>query len=136
MGDVSVQVTAGDTPVRNALPLLVRSAVRSARASTVLTVVPAGLLLLGAGEASAADTDTIVQAESTTITFGLLGPVGVVAIALGIVGMTAGVVRQHRRAKAVVVETTTATDSGVIGMAGAVLAEDPTNPAMSPTPRP
>jgi hypothetical protein len=104
--------------------------------STVLTVVPAGLLVLGTGEASAAGTYTTVRAESTTITFGLLGPVGVVAIALGIVGMTAGVVRQLRKAKAAVVETTAAADSGVIGMAEAVLAEDPTNPAMSPTPRP
>lgn len=48
--------------------------------------------------ASTAGAQLLAQAEPNAMTFGLLGPVGLVAIALGVLGMTAGVVRQRRRA--------------------------------------
>jgi hypothetical protein len=91
------------------------------RVATALTVVPVGLLVVGTGTASAAGTDTTVRADSTTITFGALGPVGVIAIALGIVGMAAGVFRQRRRARA--------------GAVVAVLTDEPIRSA-TPIPRP
>jgi hypothetical protein len=70
----------------------------------VLALVPAGLLALGAGIASAQG--TVAQAaESDSVTFGLWGPVGLVAVALGIVGMAAGVVRQRRNARTSAVTT-------------------------------
>jgi hypothetical protein len=106
-----------------------------------LTVVPVGLLVVGAGTASAAGTDTTVRADSTTITFGALGPVGVIAVALGIVGMAAGVFRQRRRARAavaVVADTSalpTPAEPDVLGMVEAVLTDEPIRSA-SPIPRP
>jgi hypothetical protein len=105
---------AGGTAVHNPVGFLVRSTMRVVRTS-VLVVVPAGLLVLGAGAASAQEAaDTTVRAEPSAVTFGLLGPVGLVAVALGIVGMTAGVVRQRRKARA------------------AAIAETPTAPIVTP----
>jgi hypothetical protein len=132
--------SAGGTPVRNAVHLLVRSATRAVRVATALTVVPVGLLVVGTGTASAAGTDTTVRADSTTITFGALGPVGVIAIALGIVGMAAGVFRQRRRARAgaVVADTSTLAtpvEPDVLGMVEAVLTDEPIRSA-TPIPRP
>ncbi|WP_338061500.1 hypothetical protein [Prauserella marina] len=47
-------------------------------------------------------TASAAQAEPNAMTFGLLGPVGLVAIVLGVIGMTAGVVRQRmKKARAV-----------------------------------
>ncbi|MFF5991504.1 hypothetical protein [Prauserella flavalba] len=74
-----------------------RPAARVLAYAAVLTGVPASLLVAGAGSASAA------QAEPNAMTFGLLGPVGLVAVVLGILGMTAGVVRQRRKARAAAV---------------------------------
>lgn len=65
--------------------------------------VTAGVLLtlpVSAGTASAEAAGRVVQAEPNALTFGLLGPVGMVAVALGVVGMAAGVVRQRRRPRA------------------------------------
>nr|WP_307832224.1 hypothetical protein [Prauserella cavernicola] len=62
--------------------------------AAVLTGVPASLLVAGAGSAAAA------QAEPNAMTFGLLGPVGLIAVVLGVLGMTAGVLRQRRRTRA------------------------------------
>lgn len=47
-----------------------------------------------------ADVLVAAQAETNAMTFGLLGPVGLVAIVLGVFGMTAGVVRQRRKTRA------------------------------------
>ncbi|HJQ47188.1 MAG TPA: hypothetical protein VJ870_12840 [Amycolatopsis sp.] len=55
------------------------------------------LLAAGTGVATASET---VDA-ATESSFGLLGPVGLVAVLLGIVGMTLGVLRQRRKAQAV-----------------------------------
>lgn len=70
---------------------------RGGAALVAAQALTAFLLVLGAGTASAA------QAEPNAMTFGLLGPVGLVAVALGVLGMAAGVVRQRRKARAQVV---------------------------------
>ncbi|MFF0146786.1 hypothetical protein [Amycolatopsis sulphurea] len=60
--------------------------------------MPAVLLLTGAAPAFA--DDDVSQETVTSAGFGMLGPVGLVAVALGVVGMTLGVVRQRRKARA------------------------------------
>nr|WP_306999110.1 hypothetical protein [Amycolatopsis thermophila] len=40
------------------------------------------------------------QAEPAGVSFGLLGPVGLAAVLLGIIGMALGIVRQRRKAQA------------------------------------
>ena len=65
----------------------------------VTLLVPA-LLAMGAGVATAADNGTAQTAEAETPSFGLLGPVGLAAVALGVVGMALGVLRQRRKAQA------------------------------------
>ncbi|MET9001175.1 hypothetical protein [Amycolatopsis sp. Hca4] len=117
-----------------------RSTLRGSRAVVVLALVPAGLLLAG-GSAFAAVTTT-AQADTNAQTFGLLGPVGLVAVALGIVGMTLGVLRQRRktRAAAAIAEVTPvlpAVPGPVTAMAEAVLADPdvtPTRPFLAQRP--
>ncbi|NIJ14094.1 hypothetical protein FHU38_004438 [Saccharomonospora amisosensis] len=70
---------------------------RGGAALVAVQALMAFLLVIGAGTASAA------QAEPNAMTFGLLGPVGLVAVVLGVLGMAAGVVRQRRKARAQVV---------------------------------
>jgi hypothetical protein len=134
--------------VRNRTFLVMRSV-------AVLAALPA-VLLGGAGVAAA---DGITRAEPDNVTFGLLGPVGLAAVALGVVGMTAGVIRQRRRAQAVEETTETAQaaeatsteaaeatrpvptpspvprHTDVTAMAEAVLAEESTRPAATPARR-
>lgn len=133
--------------MRNPVHLSMRFSLRAA----VLALLPAGLLALGAGVASAqAATGTVAHAsESDAVTFGLWGPVGLAAVALGVVGMTAGVVRQRRnvRAKAGQAQpqggcVTAMAESMLIHSAqsDAVRAEsghkpDSTRPRLSPVPR-
>jgi hypothetical protein len=118
--------------VHNPVGFLVRSTMRVVRTSAVVVAVPSGLLVLGAGVASAQEAAaTTVHAEPAAVTFGLLGPVGLVAIALGLVGMTAGVFRQRRKTRAAVVTA----EPAVSAMAGAGLVEQPTRPARTPSPR-
>lgn len=76
--------------VRNAIT---RSLVRAVRV-TALAAGSWALALLAAPVAAAADN---LSAPSTN-TFGLLGPVGVVAVGVGIVGMVAGFARRRREA--------------------------------------
>ncbi|MFD4192792.1 MULTISPECIES: hypothetical protein [Amycolatopsis] len=89
------------------------------RAGLVLAVL-ATATTTGVAAASPA-----TQAEPTGVSFGLLGPVGLAAVLLGIIGMALGIVRQRRKAQAeavvpVVVETP----------------EEPTRPALTPYRRP
>ncbi|WP_410656917.1 hypothetical protein [Amycolatopsis sp. lyj-112] len=99
-----------------------RSALPAARAAAVVAI-PVALLVAGAGPASAADTTS-----RSEMAFGLLGPVGLIAVALGIVGMAFGVFRQRRKARATAVPTIPVpgrpAGQGVTAMAEAVLAED------------
>ncbi|WP_206787896.1 hypothetical protein [Amycolatopsis sp. MtRt-6] len=113
-----------------------RSTLRGSRAAVVVTLVPAGLLLAGAGSAFAAVTTT-AQSGTNAESFGVLGPVGLVAVALGIVGMTLGVLRQRRktRAAAALAEATPVVPDGpVTAMAEAVLAEPMLREPMIPEP--
>ncbi|MEU6646244.1 hypothetical protein ABZ863_27375 [Saccharomonospora sp. NPDC046836] len=80
--------------MRNPVSEPARPVTRVLRGAAVLLGVPAALLVAGAGSAFAA------QAEPNAMTFGLLGPVGLIAVVLGVLGMTAGVVRQRRKARA------------------------------------
>ncbi|GAA4540879.1 hypothetical protein [Amycolatopsis samaneae] len=141
--------------MRNPGHPLTRSVLRGTRVTAVLVAVPAALLLAAGGAALADDPEARV--ETSVVSFGLLGPVGVVAVALGIVGMALGVLRQRRKARAAAVaaapEPTAVADAAVAGtdvtaMAEAVLAEadlaevelaqadKPTRPALTPHRRP
>ncbi|MFC3450090.1 hypothetical protein [Amycolatopsis speibonae] len=71
-----------------------RSALPAARATAVIAI-PVALLVAGAVPASAAE-----STSRSEMAFGLLGPVGLIAVALGIVGMAFGVFRQRRKARA------------------------------------
>jgi hypothetical protein len=120
--------------VRNPIVFLVRLAMRVVRASVVLVAVPTGLLVLGAGAAFAQGAGTTAHAGATTVTFGLLGPVGLAAVGLGIVGMAVGVLRQRHKARTAAVAAEPA-DTGVAPMAEAVLVEGPTHPSLTTAPR-
>lgn len=72
-----------------------------------LALLSAGAVVLtsltaGAGVANAAGETSQVEAEITS--FGLLGPVGLAAVALGVVGMALGVLRQRRKAQGAAAE--------------------------------
>jgi hypothetical protein len=113
---------------------LVRPTVRVVRASVLLVAVPTGLLVLGAGAGFAQSAGSTARAETTAVTFGLLGPVGLAAVALGIVGMAAGVLRQRRKARtAAVTAEPVVTDLAVLPEAA--LVEEPTRAASPPAPR-
>jgi hypothetical protein len=94
------------------------------RSSMRAVAVVAVLLIVTATPATA----QTVEVDPGAVTFGLLGPVGLVAVALGILGMTAGVLRQRRKAR---------TASAVVEQAAAdgVLVEDPTRPVLGPVER-
>jgi hypothetical protein len=117
-----------------------RSTLRGFRAVAVVALVPAGLL--AAGGVALADVTT-AQADTNADSFGVLGPVGLVAVALGIVGMTLGVLRQRRkiRSTAEIVQAVPAVPEvtgPVTALAEAVLAEPdstPTRPFLAPRPQ-
>ncbi|NBH08924.1 hypothetical protein GTY80_37500 [Amycolatopsis sp. SID8362] len=123
--------------MRNPGHLLLRSTLRAGRAAAVVALVPATLLLAGGGSAFA-DVTTTAQAETTAESFGVLGPVGLVAVALGIVGMTLGVLRQRRKNRvAEAAPATPETPGPVTAMAEAVLGEPdatPTRPYLTQHP--
>ena len=123
--------------MRNPGQTLLRSTLRGFRAAAVVALVPAGLLLAGGGSAFA-DVAT-VRADANAESFGVLGPVGLVAVALGIVGMTLGVLRQRRKTRAAAAATTVVAEvpGPVTAMAEAVLADPdtaPTRPFLTPRP--
>lgn len=66
------------------------------------TAVALVMLLLTATPAGAVSQQSAQLAEvrAETTPFGLLGPVGLVAVALGLVGMVAGTVRHLKRVRA------------------------------------
>lgn len=64
------------------------------RVGTVLLAIVA----TGTGVANAAEAqDAQVTPAVDTMSFGILGPVGLAAVILGIVGMALGIVRQRRK---------------------------------------
>jgi len=87
-------------------------AATSARVLTVLATV----LAVAAGTTAPAFADSGVVRAETATGFGMLGPVGLVAVGFGIVGMALGVVRQRRKARAKAAE------------AAAGVLEEPTRP--------
>ncbi|MFE6617398.1 hypothetical protein [Amycolatopsis sp. NPDC057786] len=99
-----------------------RSALSAARVAAVIAI-PVALLVAGAVPASAAD-----ATSRSEMAFGLLGPVGLIAVALGVVGMAFGVFRQRRKARAAAVAPAPApaqpATPHVAAMAEAVLADD------------
>lgn len=93
----------------------------AARAAAVVAI-PVALLVAGAVPASAADTTS-----RSEMAFGLLGPVGLIAVALGVVGMAFGVFRQRRKARAAAAPAPAPAQPAtphVAAMAEAVLADD------------
>ncbi|WP_019818563.1 hypothetical protein [Saccharomonospora saliphila] len=79
----------------------VRSAVRAVRRPVVMGGTTVGVLAVSSGTAVAEPVSYALRAEPNALTFGLLGPVGLAAVAFGVLGMAAGVVRQRRgRARA------------------------------------
>lgn len=109
--------------MRNPVHLLMRSSVPAARVAAVIAI-PVALLVAGAVPASAAE-----SASRSEMAFGLLGPVGLIAVALGIVGMAFGVFRQRRKARAAAVAPAPVAPPQpaaphVAAMAEAVLADD------------
>ncbi|MFK0243787.1 hypothetical protein ACIQUM_03750 [Amycolatopsis azurea] len=100
-----------------------RSALPAARVAAVIAI-PVALLVAGAVPASAAE-----ATSRSEMAFGLLGPVGLIAVALGIVGMAFGVFRQRRKARAAAATPAPAAPAQpatphVAAMAEAVLADD------------
>lgn len=69
------------------------------RMGTGFAVLPVALLV-APSDALAAQAEPAARAQADTMPFGLFGPVGLIAIALGIVGMVAGAVRQRRKVRA------------------------------------
>lgn len=65
-----------------------------------MLAVPMVLLVAVPASAATRQSVNLAQVQTETVPFGLLGPVGIVAIALGLVGMIAGSVRHHRRNRA------------------------------------
>lgn len=94
--------------MRSALAELVRSSASVIRHVAVLILGALASLVAMAGTAAA---EQAARVEPNTVTFGLLGPVGLAAVVLGIVGMAAGVLCQRRRVRA----TEPAADGGEVG---------------------
>jgi hypothetical protein len=81
----------GGTPVRNPDRTSYRSSVRTLRSSAAVAALTIAALVGGQGTAAA------VQAEPNAMTFGLLGPVGLIAVVIGVLGMIAGALRQRKK---------------------------------------
>jgi cytochrome bd-type quinol oxidase subunit 2 len=63
--------------------------------TAALTFLPA-VLLVGAATVASADPQASSEADAR-ISFAIAGPVGIAAIAIGILGVVAGLLRRHRR---------------------------------------
>ncbi|WAL65031.1 hypothetical protein ORV05_29580 [Amycolatopsis cynarae] len=64
-----------------------------------MSVTLVAMLATGTGVAAAAETPKAAT-EAETMSLGVLGPVGLAAVILGVVGMALGVLRQRRKAQA------------------------------------
>ncbi|WP_216210290.1 hypothetical protein [Amycolatopsis aidingensis] len=111
-----------------------RQPVRILRAGAIVTAVPVAVLLAGPGSAMAQGEAEPADVAPNEVAFGLLGPVGLIAVALGIVGMALGVLRQRRKARehaAAVVQAGAETPEPT----AADLTEEATRPMLTPAPR-
>jgi hypothetical protein len=95
-----------------------------------MSVTLVAVLATGTGVAAAAEPPKAVTAQVETVPFGLLGPVGLAAVVLGIVGMALGVVRQRRKAQAEAAEAVAA--QGVAAEPVIAEAAAETRPALTP----
>jgi hypothetical protein len=64
-----------------------------------VSVLAAAVLAMSTGVATAAQSAP-VESDADIASFGLLGPVGLIAVALGVIGMALGAVRQRRKSQA------------------------------------
>lgn len=106
-----------------------RTSVRDTRSLAIaggrVLAVLATILVAAVGTGATALADNgVVRAETTSTGFGMLGPVGLVAVGFGVLGMALGVVRQRRKARAKAIEA--------VAAAGA-LDEEPNRP-LEPAP--
>jgi len=77
-------------------PTVARAAAVTSKLVLVMVLVPVALAVTAQGASATtalADDDVAVR----TVSFGFLGPVGIAAVALGAVGLVAGLLRHHRR---------------------------------------
>lgn len=107
-----------------------RSTTHALRVGTVLLTFLAGALSTGVAGAATTSTAATAAGETDTMSFGLLGPVGLGAVALGIVGMALGVIRQRRKAAQEAEAERTAAPAGP----APAVREDP-NRSLTPYPR-
>ncbi|GAB2999560.1 hypothetical protein LWP59_03755 [Amycolatopsis acidiphila] len=92
------------------------------RSTRAIGAVLLAFLATGTGVANAAEAQIAPTTDASS--FGLLGPVGLAAVVLGIVGMALGVVRQRRKAAQAPAEP------------AAQVSEDATRPTLTPSRRP
>lgn len=74
------------------------------------------MLATGAGDALAAESPNAAT-EVETMSFGVLGPVGLAAVILGVVGMVLGVLRQRRKAQQVNADANAVANANASGAA-------------------
>lgn len=79
---------------------LIKSVASGVLATAMVVTGVFGALLAGAGSASAAPSDALAQPQTGVAPFGLLGPVGLGAVVLGVLGMAAGLARRRREVAA------------------------------------
>ena len=89
-----------------------------------MLAVPMVLLVAVPASATTRQSVPLAQVQTDTVPFGLLGPVGVVAIVIGLVGMVAGTVRHRRRSRAAA-EPEAASELDPV-------AQQPTRPILAP----
>lgn len=89
-----------------------------------MLAVPVVLLVAVPASATTLQHVPLAQVQADTVAFGLLGPVGVVAIVIGLVGMVAGTVRHRRRLRSAA-EPETASEHDAIQ-------QQPTSPMRAP----
>lgn len=124
--------------MRDAVHVLTRGVIRVLRPLALVTA-SVGLLVSAAGTAVGDERIESARGQGNTVSLDVLGPVGLAAVVVGVVGMAAGVLRSRKRARQRMVseaprapETDVTSGSGVPAVADAVLAEQSTEPMLAP----
>jgi hypothetical protein len=115
-------VARASAAVRGELRRAIATRATVATGGRILAVLATVLVAILGTTATAFADDGAVQVETASAAFGMLGPVGLVAVGFGIIGMAFGVVRQRRKARAKAAEA---------AVAGAGADEQPTRPLES-----